>query len=368
MQTQTDIEWMTQALALAEQGRYTTTPNPRVGCVIVQAGQVLGQGAHLKAGEPHAEVHALRAAGANARGATAYVTLEPCSHVGRTPPCADALIHAGIARVVVAMQDPNPLVRGQGIARLRAHGIAVEVGVCEQAALALNPGFVMRMTQHKPLVRLKLAASLDGQTALSNGISQWITGPQARQDVHHWRAQSCAIITGIGSILQDNASLTVRDVVTTRQPLRVVLDSQLRIPLSAKVLADPHVWVVHACVSPNPQQQQTLRQLAALGVSTHCMPTAAGLVDLTNVIGALTAVPCNELWVEAGARLSGAFVEQGLVDQFVLYYAPKLLGAGRGMFGLPQLTQLSQAIPLSIDAITQLGPDIRVLARPHDSP
>lgn len=363
MHTATDIEWMTQALRLAELGRYSTTPNPRVGCVLVKNGQRIGKGAHLKAGEPHAEVHALREAGALAAGATAYVTLEPCSHVGRTPPCANALIAAGVTRVVVAMQDPNPLVSGQGIARLRAHGLSVVVGVCEAQAQALNDGFIKRMTQQLPYVRLKLAASLDGQTALQNGQSQWITGPDARKDVHHWRAQSCVVLTGIGSILQDDASLTVREVATARQPLRVVVDSQLRIPLTARVLAEGNACVVHAQTAPNTAQRETLAALNGLGVNTLCLAHPQGQVDLRAVVQHLGQWPCNEVFVEAGATLSGAFLQQGLVDALILYYAPKLMGPGRGMFAMPALSQMQQSIELTIDDIRQFGPDMRVLAR-----
>lgn len=354
-----DIEWMTQALRAAARGLYTTTPNPRVGCVIVKNQQLVGVGAHLKAGEPHAEVHALRAAGEQARGATAYVTLEPCSHFGRTPPCADALVEAGVSRVVVAMQDPNPLVSGNGIARLRAQGIVVTVGVCEEQAMALNPGFIQRMTQQRPYVRLKVAASLDGRTALANGASQWITASDARKDVHHWRAQSCAIVTGIGSIFQDDSALTVRDVATTRQPLRVIVDSQLRIPVNAKVLQDGHALVVYA------QAEATkLEVLQVMGVRTLCAPAEDGRVDLDQLMQTLTALPCNEILVEAGATLNGAFMQTGFVDELLLYYAPKLMGStSRGMFDLPEMTQMANARPLQVLDIRQFGQDIRVQAR-----
>lgn len=361
MQTTTqDIEWMTQALRLAAQGLYTTTPNPRVGCVIVKQGHVLGTGAHLKAGEPHAEVHALRAAGEQARGATAYVTLEPCSHFGRTPPCADALVSAGIHRVVVAMQDPNPLVAGQGIARLQAQGMAVTVGVCEAQASALNPGFILRMTDgQRPYVRLKVAASLDGRTALSNGVSQWITSADARKDVHHWRAQSCAILTGIGSILHDDASLTVRDVTTTRQPLRVIVDSQLRIPLTAKVLADGQALIAYVQAEAG-----KLAALQAMGVRTLQLPNPQGQVDLPALLQALAALPCNEILVEAGAILNGAMLQAGLVDELLLYYAPKLMGdQAKGMFGLPAFSQMQQVLDLQVQDLRQFGQDIRLQAR-----
>ncbi len=351
--------WMTRALRLAEAGLYTTTPNPRVGCVIVKHGQLVGEGAHLKAGEPHAEVHALRMAGEAARGATAYVTLEPCSHTGRTPPCADALIAAGIQHVVVAMQDPNPLVAGQGIARLRAHGVRVDVGVCEAAAQALNPGFIKRMTGQQPFVRLKLAASLDGCTALANGVSQWITSDDARRDVHHWRAQSCAIVTGIETILRDNASLTVRDVTTARQPLRVVVDSHLRIPLDAKVIANGQTMVVYAHADA-----AKLQALQARGVHTLALPGAQGRVDVSALVTSLAAWPVNEVLVEAGATLSGAFVQAGLVDELLLYYAPLLMGqSARGMFDLPHWQHMQDVQGLTLTDVRQIGQDLRIRAR-----
>lgn len=358
-QSTQDIEWMTRALRLAALGLYTTTPNPRVGCVIVKHGQVVGEGAHLKAGEPHAEVHALQAAGDLARDATAYVTLEPCSHFGRTPPCADALVKAGINRVVVAMQDPNPLVSGKGIERLRAQNIAVTVGVCEAQARALNPGFILRMTQQLPYVRLKVAASLDGRTALLNGVSQWITSADARKDVHHWRAQSCAIVTGIGSILKDDSALTVRDVQTSRQPLRVIVDSKLRIPLDAKVLQDGHALVAYA-----QGDAAKLELLQVMGVRTLHMANAQGLVDLAALMQTLAALPCNEVLIEAGATLNGAFLQTGLADELLLYYAPKLMGStARGMFALPEMARMADAHPLHILDIRQFGQDIRVQAK-----
>lgn len=359
--TSQDIEWMTRALRLAARGLYTTTPNPRVGCVIVKNGQLVGEGAHLKAGEPHAEVHALRAAGEQARGATAYVTLEPCSHFGRTPPCADALVSAGVSRVVVAMQDPNPLVAGNGIARLQAQGIAVTVGVCEAQARALNSGFIQRMTQQRPYVRLKVAASLDGRTALANGDSQWITSAAARKDVHHWRAQSCAIITGIASILKDDSSLTVREVKTARQPLRVVVDSQLRIPVDAKVLQDGNALVAYA-----QGDAAKLEMLQVMGVRTLQAPNAQGQVDFAVLMHALTALPCNEVLIEAGATLNGAFLQSGYVDELLLYYAPKLMGhTARGMFALPELTHMSAVRDLNMLDVRQFGQDLRIQAKLH---
>lgn len=354
-----DIEWMTRALRLAARGLYTTTPNPRVGCVIVKHGQFIGEGAHLKAGEPHAEVHALRAAGEQARGATAYVTLEPCSHYGRTPPCAEALLQAGVARVVVAMQDPNPLVAGKGITLLQAHGLAVTVGVCEAQAMALNPGFILRMTQQRPYVRLKLAASLDGRTALANGHSQWITGADARKDVHHWRAQSCAIVTGIASILKDNSSLTVREVSTARQPLRVIVDSQLRIPVDARVLQDGHALVAYV-----KGDAAKLDVLQVMGVRTLQLPGGGGQVDLRSLLQALSAWPCNEVMIEAGATLSGAMLQTGLVDELLLYYAPILMGSqARGMFDLPLLSQMADVRQLALMDVRRFGQDMRIQAR-----
>jgi len=320
---------------------------------------LVGEGAHLKAGEPHAEVHALRAAGEQARGATAYVTLEPCSHFGRTPPCADALVNAGVSRVVVAMQDPNPLVAGNGIARLQAQGVAVTVGVCEAQAMALNPGFIQRMTQQRPYVRLKVAASLDGRTALANGDSQWITSAAARKDVHHWRAQSCAIITGIASILKDDSSLTVREVKTARQPLRVIVDSQLRIPVDAKVLQDGNALVAYA-----QGDSAKLEVLQVMGVRTLQAPNAQGQVDLALLMQALTALPCNEVLIEAGATLNGAFLQSGYVDELLLYYAPKLMGhTARGMFALPELTQMSAVRDLNMLDVRQFGQDLRIQAK-----
>lgn len=353
-----DIEWMTRALRQAARGLYTTTPNPRVGCVLVKHGQVIGEGAHFRAGEPHAEVHALRAAGEQAKGSTAYVTLEPCSHFGRTPPCADALVQAGVRRVVVAMQDPNPLVSGKGIARLQAQGIAVTLGVCEDQARALNLGFVQRMTTQRAYVRLKVAASLDGRTALANGESQWITSAEARQDVHHWRAQSCAIITGIASILKDDAALTVRAVATQRQPLRVIVDSQLRIPLSAKTLQDGNALVAYA-----QGDAAKLEVLNVMGVRTLHAPNGHGQVDLGLLMQTLTALPCNEVMIEAGATLNGAFLQSGLVDELLMYYAPKLMGdQARGMFALPSLQQMSGVHDLTVLDLRQFGQDIRIQA------
>ena len=358
-----DLAFMARALRLAEHALYTTFPNPRVGCVIVQNRKVLGEGWHQRAGEPHAEAIALRAAGAAARGATVYVTLEPCSHFGRTPPCADALIEAGVARVVVAMEDPNPLVVGRGIARLRAAGIAVDCGVLEDQARELNIGFVSRMTRGRPWLRLKLAASLDGKTALSDGSSQWITGPAARQDGHRWRARACAILSGIGTVLADNPQLNVREVSTDRQPLKIVVDSRLQLSPEAGLFADGSVLVIGAADTQDAADRAAA--LRAKGAEVLFIPDETGRVDLPALLTELGQRGINELHVEGGYRLSGALLAAGLVDELLLYLAPCLLGdAARGMFGLPPLQSLAEKHRLTIHDMRMVGADLRVLARP----
>src|SRR5512135_2431955 len=296
-----DSQWMARALCLAERGLYTTAPNPRVGCVLVKDGKIIGEGWHERAGEPHAEVHALRAAGGAARGATAYVTLEPCSHHGRTPPCADALIAAGVSRVVSAMQDPNPLVAGQGLQKLSDAGIEVECGLMEAAARELNIGFVSRMTRGMPWVRSKIAASLDGRTALANGTSKWITGEAARRDVQHWRARSCAILTGIGTVLADDPQLNVRSMESARQPLRAVVDNGLRIPPAARLLQQPGAVIYTAT-----QDAQKIAALEKSGARVAVLADAGGQVDLSAVLRDLAERGCNEVLVEAGSKLNGA--------------------------------------------------------------
>lgn len=349
---------MAQALHLAERGLYTTSPNPRVGCVIVKAGKLLAEGWHERSGEAHAEVHALRVAGKEAKGATAYVTLEPCSHHGRTPPCADALIAAGVSRVVIAMQDPNPQVAGQGIARLRNAGIEVECGLMEASARALNPGFISRMTSGLPLLRSKIAMSLDGRTALRNGESQWISGPAARRDGHHWRARSCAVMTGIGTVLADDAQLTVRDVATTRQPLRVVLDSQLRMPPTARILQGGNLLIYTIS-----EDKQKIAMLEQAGAELVVLPATTGQVDLAACLKDLAARGCNEILLEAGRILNGALLKSGFVDELVLYLAPQLLGdMARGMAQLGELTQLDQRISLEWQDVRQIGKDLRIIA------
>lgn len=350
---------MAQALRLAEQGLYSTSPNPRVGCVLVSNGAMVGSGWHQRAGEAHAEVHALREAGEAARGCTAYVTLEPCSHHGRTPPCTDALIAAGVARVVVAVSDPNPQVSGSGIAKLRAAGIAVECGLMEAAARELNVGFFARMTRGTPWLRSKVALSLDGRTALGNGVSQWITGEAARRDVQHWRARSCAVLTGINTVLADDARLNVRGLETARQPMRVVLDSQLRIPFEARVLYGGDALIYSA--------QQDARKMAVLqdlGATVVVLADDGGQVDLAAVLGDLAKRGCNEVLVEAGSTLNGALLRAGLVDELLLYIAPQLLGdAARSMAQLGELTRLEQSISLDWQDVRQVGKDLRILAK-----
>jgi diaminohydroxyphosphoribosylaminopyrimidine deaminase/5-amino-6-(5-phosphoribosylamino)uracil reductase len=364
-----DSQYMAQALRLAEQGLNSTSPNPRVACVLVRDEKVIGTGWHQRAGEPHAEVLALREAGDAARAATAYVTLEPCSHFGRTPPCADALVAAGVSRVVIAMQDPNPLVSGKGVARLRAAGIVVECGLMEAAARELNIGFVARMTRGTPWLRSKIAMSLDGRTALANGVSQWITGSEARRDVQHWRARSCAVLTGIDTVLADDAQLNVRDIPTTRQPLRVVLDSRLRMPLNAKIL--------HSLPSPDGrggeggvliyaalQDAEKISALEKLGVTVCVLANEQGRVDLPAMLRDLAQRGINEVLVEAGSVLNGALLQAGLVDELVLYLAPQLLGdMARGMAGLGELSSLAQRVELQWQDVRPVGNDLRILVK-----
>ena len=355
-----DHEYMAQALRLAEKGLYTTTPNPRVGCVIVRDGKVVGSGWHERAGEPHAEIHALKQAGELARGATAYVTLEPCSHHGRTPPCAEALVQAGVGRVVVAMVDPNPLVAGEGLARLQQAGIQTDIGLLEKEAHELNIGFVSRMTCGRPWLRLKIAASLDGKTALNNGVSQWITGPDARRDAHRLRARSCALLTGIGTVLADDPSLNVREVETTRQPLRVVVDSALRMSPTAKMLGLGPTLV--ATVSGDPARADELR---AAGAEVLVLPAVEGRDDLVRLLDELGRRCINEVMVEAGATLNGALVKQELVDEYTFYFAPLLLGhRARGMFDLPELSSMGERRELRIADVAMVGRDLRIRALP----
>lgn len=356
--SETDRAMMARALALAARGLYTTTPNPRVGCVIARGAEALAEGWHERAGGPHAEAAALadaRAKGRDVRGATAYVTLEPCNHDGRTPACAAALIAAGIARVVVAMEDPNPVASG-GARRLRDAGIAVEVGLLEAEARELNPGFVSVMTRGRPWVRTKLAASLDGKTALAGGESRWITGPEARADGHAWRARACAILTGIGTVRDDDPALTVREVATPRQPPIVVVDRNAETPPGARVLAGGNALVVTAG-GTNPAWPA--------GVRTLVLPDGDGRVDLSAMLRELASAGVNELHVEAGARLNGALLGAGLVDEVLLYVAPSVIGdPARGMFARSDaLARLADRAQLAFTSVERVGADLRIVAR-----
>lgn len=363
-----DQAWMRDALALAAQAGRETLPNPRVGCVLVKEGQVIGRGFTQALGQAHAEVMALRdaqARGFDARGATAYVTLEPCSHFGRTPPCANALIEAGIARVVAALEDPNPQVAGQGLARLQAAGIQVAHGLMAQEASELNCGFLKRMRTGLPWVRLKIAASLDGVTALANGQSQWITDFAAREDGHRWRARADLILTGIGTVLADDPQLNAR-VSTSNGPQvigipKMVLDSDLRLPLNAKVVSGAPLCVVHS--RRHPEKEAALQ---ALGVSLLYLPSADGMdggIDLPALLQYLGQQQMNEVHIEAGARLSGALIAADRVDELLIYLGGKLLGSGMPLFHLPPLTHVNQARELSIFEAQPLGKDVRIRAR-----
>ena len=356
-----------QALGLAAQALFLSNPNPRVGCVITAAdGRLLGQGFTQQAGGPHAEIMALRdaaARGHDVRGATAYVTLEPCAHQGRTGPCCDALIGAGIGKVVASLADPNPLVAGQGFARLRAAGVAVEVGPGAEASRALNVGFFSRMERGTPWVRMKVAASLDGFTALPNGVSQWITSPEARADGHAWRARACTVLTGIGTVLADDPRLDVREVATPRQPQVAVVDSQLRTPVNASLFIAGRTCTIYCGGAMDAAMQARRSALQAQGARVVHLPAPDGRVDLQAMLHDLGAQAVNELHVEAGQQLNGALAQAGLVDEWLLYLAPQLLGSGRGMALLPPFNTLAQALPLAFESVQQVGPDLRILAR-----
>lgn len=358
-----DIAWMRRALELARGVLYDTSPNPRVGCVIVRDGQVIGQGATQPPGSAHAEIMALRdaaARGASVQGATLYVTLEPCSHHGRTPPCADAVIAARPARVVVAMADPNPLVRGRGLAALRSAGIEVVTGVCAEQALELNPGFVARMSRGTPWVWLKLAASLDGRSALHNGASQWITGERARADGHHWRARSCMVLTGMGTVRADDPQLTVRHVSTQRPPRRAVVDGRFEIPETARLFDAPGEVVIFT----GRDDPAKAGRLAARNVRVVRLPEIApGRVDLRAMLAWMGENHINEVHVEAGAGLSGALLEAGCVDELLAYLAPVLLGDALGMVRLPLLEHLDHARRFAFTEVTLVGEDVRLRAR-----
>ena len=352
-----------QALYCAEAGIRLTSPNPRVGCIFTTPdGIMLGQGHTQRAGGLHAEIMALRDAAAQGHsvfGATAYVTLEPCSHHGRTGPCCDALIAAGIKKVVASIADPNPLVSGQGFGRLRAAGIEVEVGPGAAESRELNIGFFSRMIRKTPWVRMKMAASLDGTTALSNGQSQWITSPDARADGHSWRARSCAVMTGIGTVLADNPRLDVREVKTPRQPHIVVVDSRLQTPLDAHIFIAGRACLIYAAV-PNDAKKSALE---ARGATVAMLPDAHDKVDLAAMMKDLGTREINELHVEAGSKLNGSLIRAGLVDEFLVYLAPKLLGPGQGMASFGPLQALSDAVELQFQSTERVGADLRIVAR-----
>lgn len=366
--------FMQKALDLAAQALRLTSPNPRVGCVIVdEQGTLLGQGHTQRAGGPHAEIAALGDAaqhGLSVEGSTVYVTLEPCAHHGKTGPCCEALVQAKVAKVVVAMVDPNPLVASQGIQHLKAAGIQVEVGDGAAESAALNPGFLSRMTRQKPWVRMKLAASLDGQTALQNGQSQWLTGPEARADGHAWRARACAILTGIGTVLEDNPLLDLRLSPLTDKPPRmphlVIVDSRLQTPLDARLFehsqadsATPRqVWIYTAVNKP--EQQAALE---AKGAQVRLLPNSQGKVDLQALLQDLSRREVNEVHVEAGSKLNGSLIRESCVDEFLVYLAPKMIGLGQGMAQWGPLSHLSQALPLEFTEIQSIGKDLRVLAK-----
>jgi len=355
-----DAFYMAQAISLAKKGRYTTDPNPRVGCVLVRDGAVIGQGWHVKAGQGHAEIEALKNL-PDAKGATAYVTLEPCSHQGRTPPCCDALIRAGVSRVVAAMQDPNPKVSGSGLEKLKEAGIEVICGVLQEDALALNRGFIKRMTENRPFVRSKLAMSLDGRTAMASGESKWITSNEARADVHRLRAESSAILTGINTVLADDPALNARIDEDVLQPVRVVLDTHLNMPVTAQMAKLPERSLILTCAQ-NQQKQSALQQA---GFEVYQLPDKNGRLDLHAVMDFLGQQQINELLVEAGSVLNGALLAEDLVDEYVIYMAPCILGdQGRGLFNLPGLQRMADKKQLKLRDVRQVGQDLKLTYTP----
>ena len=347
-----DHAMMRRALQLAEQGLYTATPNPRVGCVLTQGERVVGEGWHEKTGAPHAEANALAAAGAAAKGATAYVSLEPCNHHGKTPPCADALVKAGVVRVVAALREPNSQA-AKGGEKLAGAGIRFESGLMEAEARELNIGFVSRMARGRPWVRVKIAATLDGRTALANGKSQWITGPEARKDGHRWRARACAILTGAGTVREDDPQLTVREVQTARQPLRVIADSHLETPAQARILQGEKVLIFAAREGKAPPNAEVVQ-----------LPNPQGKVDLKKMLEELARRGVNELHVEGGFKLNGSLVRAGCVDEFLIYMNPSLLGdSAQGMVNLAETTSLDQRVALQLRSVERIGDDLRIIAR-----
>lgn len=360
--TKSDLGFMCRALELARNGWYTTDPNPRVGCVLVKDGVIIAEGWHAQAGQAHAEVDALSKLASSdfARGATAYVTLEPCSHHGLTGPCCEALIAAGIRRVVVGMQDPNPLVAGKGLKKLLEAGMEVACGALQADAAQLNRGFIKRMQTGMPFIISKMAMSLDGRTALANGQSQWITSSQSRQDVQRYRAESSAILTGIDTVLADDPSLNARVDFTAQQPVRVVLDSQLRMPTTAKMLQMPgQTWLITANADPDKQQP-----LLDAGCQVFKLDGVDGRIDLEQVFNLLAAQQINQVWVEAGATLNGSLLSSGMVDEWLIYMAPCVLGdQGRGLFHLPALQSMQDKMMLELIDVRQIGPDLRLKYR-----
>lgn len=361
-----DHFYMARAIQLAQRGLYTTDPNPRVGCVIVNGGQIVGEGWHERAGAAHAEVHALQQAAEQARESTVYVSLEPCCHHGRTPPCTDALIRAGVSRVVAAMQDPNPSVAGNGLQQLTNAGILAEVGLLEAQARQVNPGFIQRMKTARPFVRCKLAMSLDGRTAMASGESQWITSEQARADVHRLRARSSAIMTGAATVLADDPAMTARlaDHIEVAQPKRIIIDTNLSTPATARILQQPGETHILTCS----EDQDAIDILEQAGATVRVLAQSHGLVNLPAVLDYLNELEVNEVMLETGATLSGAMLDAGLIDELVVYMAPSIMGDNaRGLFRLPQLHEMSDRIPLELSDLRQLGPDIRLSYRPVQS-
>ncbi len=390
--TATDTHYMQRAISLAERGRFTTAPNPNVGCVIVKNERIIGEGFHLRAGEPHAEVFALAAAGASAEGATCYVTLEPCSHYGRTPPCAEALVKARVAHVVIAMVDPNPKVAGNGIAILRNAGIKVSVGLLTSQAVALNPGFIQRMQEKRPRISLKMAASLDGRTALENGASQWITSAEARSDVQQFRAKANAILSTASTVITDDASLNVRypslgsvqedyprDPATgepaVRQPIRIILDRRARLTTDLKLFAQPGEIIVvrpssaevaNAGIEYVDSVDQTVIEKENVSIIEIPLDEHHNF-DLKVLFTELAKQDINDIWVEAGATLAGELLEKQLVDELIVYLAPKLMGnSARGLAALSTFTEMVQVPRLIFTDITQIGDDLRIIAKPED--
>jgi diaminohydroxyphosphoribosylaminopyrimidine deaminase/5-amino-6-(5-phosphoribosylamino)uracil reductase len=364
MSARQDAFYMARAIQLAKNGRYTTDPNPRVGCVLVRDDVVIGEGWHIKAGLGHAEIEALKNV-RDAQGATAYVTLEPCSHHGKTPPCCDALITAGVSRVVAAMQDPNPLVAGRGLEKLKAAGVEVSCGLLQEDAITLNRGFIKRMTENRPFVRSKLAMSLDGRTAMASGESKWITSVEARADVHRLRAESSAILTGINTVIADDPALNARVAFDVVQPVRVLLDSGLNMPVTAQMAKLPGRSLILTC-SEDDHKQQVLQEA---GFEVYRLIGKIGRLDLPEVMRFLAAQQINEVLIEAGALLNGALLTENLIDELIVYMAPSILGdQGRGLFHLPGITMMADKNTLKLLDVRQVGGDLRLTLKPQENP